>query len=58
MEPNPDNGKKIQTYVSTILDFAINPKIQIQTKTHLMHPEIQIQIQYEILTEFAPLAYS
>jgi len=58
MEPNPDIGKQIQYYVPTIQDFAIEPRCQIQTQTHPMHPEIKIENQYESLIEFLPLAYS
>ena len=58
MEPNPDRGRQIQSYVPTIQDFAIKPKSQFQKRTHPMHPEIKIQNQYESLTEFPPLVYN
>jgi len=44
MEPNPYNGKQIQSYVPTIQDFAIKPNGQIQTQTLPMYPEIKIPI--------------
>ena len=41
MQANPDRGKQIQPYISTIQDFAIKPKIQTQTQGH-PHYEIKI----------------
>jgi len=55
MEPNPDKGKQIQSYIPTIQAYAIKSKSQTQTQAH---PEIKIENQYENLTEFPPLAYS
>jgi len=58
MEPKPNRGKKTQSYVPTIDDFAIKPKSPIQTQLHAMHLEIKSQNQYESFPEFSPVAYS